>query len=115
MMPMLAFVCLATIDYARVFYAWSILADCARNGALYASDSAFATSTSYTTIQQAALADASNLSPAPTIASASGVDASGNSYVEVTASYTFTTLSSYPGIPTSVALSRKLRMVVTPP
>ena len=86
MLPMLGFVCLATIDYSRLFYAWATLADCARNGALFASDSSFATSTTFTTVQQAALADASNLSPSPTIASASGVDSGGNSYVEVTAS-----------------------------
>jgi Flp pilus assembly protein TadG len=115
MLPMLSFVCLVAIDYSRLFYAWATLADVARDGALYASDSSFATSTTYATAQQAALADASNLSPAPTITSTSGVDAGGNSYVQVTATYQFQTIANYPGIPNSVSLSRSLRMVVTPP
>ena len=120
MLPMLGFVMLAALDYSRLFYAYAILADCARNGAVFASDSGLATSTTFTTIQQAAQADAGNLSPAPTIASTSGTDVGGNNYVEVTASYTFHTLINYPTIPgfptipNSVALSRKLRMVVTP-
>ncbi len=115
MLPMLAFVCLVAIDYSRLFFAWATLADVARDGALYASDSSFATSTTFANTQAAALADASNLSPAPTIVSTSGVDAGGNSYVQVTATYQFQTIANYPGIPNSVSLSRSLRMVVTPP
>jgi Flp pilus assembly protein TadG len=114
-LPMLSFVWLVTIDYSRLFYAWATLADCARNGAFYASDPEFASSTTFTSIQQAALADSSNLSPSPTITSTSGTDSGGNNYVLVTATYTFRTVANYPGIPNSVALSRSLQMVVTPP
>ena len=114
MLPVFCYSCLIAIDYSRLFYAWATLADCAKNGAMYASDANFALSTPYLTAQQAALADATNLSPTPTVTTAVGVDALLNSYVEVNVSYTFSTISNYPGIPSSVPLSRKLRMYVTP-
>ena len=113
-LPVFCYMTLIAIDYSRLFYDWATIADCARNGAMYASDPKLASSSGYTTVQQAALADATNLSPTPTVASATGTDAAGNAYVEVTVSYTFTTICNYPGIPTSVAMSRKLRMLVTP-
>ena len=113
MAPVLCFICMATVDYARLFYARSTIADCARNGALYGSDSSFASSTSFTSIQQAALADASNLSPAPTVQSAT--DATGTSWVQVTVTYTFSSLVTYPGIPATTTLTRTSRMAITPP
>ena len=35
LLPLLVFVCMAAIDFARVAYALVILQNCARNGALY--------------------------------------------------------------------------------
>ncbi len=114
-LPVLCLVCMIAIDYARLFYAWALIADAARNGALYASDSSLATSTTLGSIQNAALATTTNLSPTPTVANTSGTDGYGVSYVEVTVNYQFSTLISYPGIPSSVALSRTVRMAATPP
>jgi Flp pilus assembly protein TadG len=114
LLPMLCFIGLASIDYSRLFYAWATLADCARNGALFASDPSFATSTNFTTIQQAAQADATNLSPLPTVTSTTGNDSNGIAYVKVTVTYTFQTVVSYPGIPSSVTLTRALQMAATP-
>lgn len=114
MLPFLMLVCLMVVDYARIVNATVTLSTCARNGALYAADSSYASSTSYTTYQQAALADAGSLSPTPTVSSATGTDSGGNSYVAVTVSYTFTTLVTYPGIPSSVSLSRTVTMQVAP-
>jgi hypothetical protein len=91
------------------------VANCARNGALYACDSAFASNSAYTSIQQAALADSGNLSPAPTVSSTTGTDTSGNNYVEVTVSYPFQGIINYPGIPSSFTISRTVRMAVSPP
>jgi Flp pilus assembly protein TadG len=114
LLPVLCFIGLTSIDYSRLFYAWATLADCARNGALYASDPSFASSTNFTSIQQAALADASNLSPSPTVVSTTGNDSNGIAYVKVTVTYTFTTIVNYPGIPNSVTLTRALQMAATP-
>ena len=111
----LVFICVATCDYARSVYYAVTVANCARNGALYACDSAFAAKTSYTNIQQAALADSGNLSPAPTVSSTTGTDAGGNSYVEVTVSYPFQGTINYPGIAGSFTISRAVRMAVSPP
>src|SRR5262249_35313032 len=88
--------------------------NCARNGALYASDPIAAAQSSYATLSDAALSDAPNISPTPTVTSTSGTDASGRSYVDVTVTYTFTTLTSYPGIPSSTTISRTVRTDVAP-
>ncbi len=112
MLPVLCFICMVITDYGRLFYALATLSDSARSGALYYATHAGATSSA---IQGAALADATNLSsPAPTITYTSGTDSSGYSYVKVTATYTFTTISPYPGIPSTTVLSRSVIMMPNP-
>jgi Flp pilus assembly protein TadG len=112
--PVLAFLFVAAVDYGRVFYYSVTLENCARNGAMYASDPTNAAFSRYTNLSDAATADASNLSPAPNVTSSSGTDASGQAYVTVTATWTFTTLTTYPGIPSSTTLSRSVRVNVAP-
>ena len=114
-LPLLCYVCVVTIDFARLFFAWTTLATCAFNGAYYLSDSNVAAATGYSSVQEAAQDDADNISPTPTVGSTTGTDGSGTAYVEVTVTYTFTTLFNYPGIATSTTISRKLRMAKTPP
>ena len=114
-LPPLVLMFMGCIDYARVFYASVTIANCARNGALYASDPVFAASTPYTTLTQAATADASGLTATPSVTSDKGTDSSGNSYVDVTVSFTFQTLANYPGITNSVLISRTARMPIAPP
>jgi Flp pilus assembly protein TadG len=114
LMPFLVFVFLLGVDYARLFYHFVTITDCARNGALYGSiDSTH--SQDGAGIQAAALAGATNLSPSPTVTSTTGNDASGNPYVEVTVSYQFQTIADFPTIPNTVNLARKVRMRVIPP
>ena len=112
-LPVLCFIAAITIDYSRLFYHWTTITTCAYNGAMYASINPTATNSE---ISNAALLDASNLTnPAPTVAAPSYVkDASNNQYVEVTVSYTFQAQFPWPGMPTSVALSRKLQVAMTP-
>jgi len=114
LVPPLLLALMGGIAYARVFYDSVTVASCARNGALYAADPTFAASTGYATLTQAATADAPNLSPTPTVTSATGTDASGNKYVDVTVSYQFYTVASYPGIPSSVLISRTAQMPLAP-
>jgi Flp pilus assembly protein TadG len=109
LLPILVMLFVVAVDFARVFYFSLTLTSCARAGALYACDPVAAVESPFTSVSDAALADATNLSPQPTISSASGVDDSGGAYVEVTAQYPFSTVTNFPGIP-SMQLSRTVRM-----
>ncbi|MGA8347306.1 MAG: TadE family protein, partial [Isosphaeraceae bacterium] len=55
--PLLFFVLIVAIDFCRLFFAYTIITNAARNGALWASDPG-PTQSPYATVQDAALADA---------------------------------------------------------
>src|SRR5262245_40338722 len=112
LLPLLAMLFIVATDFARIFYFSVTLNNCARAGALYAYDPTAAPESAFASTQAAALAEATNLSPQPTITTTNGVDASGRNYVEVTANYTFQTITSFPFIPNNIQLSRKVRMFV---
>lgn len=114
LLPLLAFMLVATVDYSRIFYYSTTLTNCARNGALYGRSSTYDAQSPYASLEAAALADSTNLQPAPLIKSTVGVDTSGQSFIEVTAGYQFKTLASYPGIPSVVNLERTVRMPLAP-
>jgi Flp pilus assembly protein TadG len=101
-------------DFSRIFHYSVIVTSCARNGALYASDQTIADVSPYASLEEAALADAAGLSPQPVIESTTGVHASGLEFVEVTATYPFRMLTQLPGIPESVNIVRKVRMIKKP-
>ena len=108
--PFLIFLFVAGLDYSRVFYASVVTANCARNGALYASDRNVADRSPYETLEAAVLADATDLSGTLQISRLEGVDARGYGWVEVTVVYPFETVVNYPGIPSRVDISRTVRM-----
>ena len=112
-LPFLCLVTGITIDYSLLFYQWTTIATCAYNGACYASLNPSASSSAVTS---AALVDASNLTnPAPTVGSPTfSTDSSGNSFVAVTVSYTYTAHFNWPALPTSVNLSRSVQIAVRP-
>ena len=112
LLPLLVFLFLITIDFARVFYFSVTLKNCARAGAMYASDPTVADESPFANVQAAALADATNISPSPTVSSTMGTDSAGRLYVAVTARYTFRTITGFPGIPSNLALSRTVKMYV---
>src|SRR5262245_46905510 len=114
LLPLLAFLFVIAVDYSRLFYYSLTVANCARNGALYGCDpTQDGISSPYSSIQQAALADATSLSPTPTVTSTYGSDSSGN-YVEVTVTYQFHTITNYPGVSNTVDISRTVRMMMIP-
>jgi Flp pilus assembly protein TadG len=116
LLPLLAFLCILAVDFARIFYFSLTVANCARNGAVYASDAYVREESPYQSVEEAALADASNLTnPAPTVSSTTGADVNGNPYAEVTVTYPFSTITRFPGIPNTVTLSRTVRMSLAPP
>src|SRR5271166_2637104 len=55
--PLLVFIFIVAIDFCRLFFAYTIITNAARNGALWASDPG-PTQSPYATVQEAALADA---------------------------------------------------------
>lgn len=133
LLPFLAFLFVIAIDWARVFYYSITVTNCARNGALYLSQkqSAVTTSSPYTDsgyvnlyvnaadpVKAAALADAPNLTPAPTVTSTTGTDSNKQSYVEVTVSYTFHAVTSFSvgkfGVPSSTNVTKTVRVYVPP-
>lgn len=109
LLPFLAFLLVVAVDYARVFYYSLTITNCARNGALYGCDPVTAQQSAYTSVEEAALADASNLQPTPTVSSKTVSDAGGDQ-IEVTVNYTFNTITKYPGVPNTLDLSRTVRM-----
>jgi Flp pilus assembly protein TadG len=114
LLPFLCFIFCVAVDYARIFYFSLTVENCARSGAIYGSDPLAAAQSPFSSIQQAALADASNLTPQPTVTSANGTDSAGNPYIDVTAVWNFGTITNYPGIPSSVTLTRTVRVRVAP-
>lgn len=113
-LPILALLFVICVDFARVFFYSATLWNCARQGALYGSDPTAAAQSPYTGITQAALADAQDITPAPTVTSTTGQDTAGNAYVCVTLSWTFTTLIRYPGVGDELQLTRTVQMRISP-
>jgi hypothetical protein len=118
MAPFLTFLFVAATDYARIFHASLIVDNCARNGAIYASN-VFTntqwqgTSGQIASAQAAAVAEGTGLSPALTaanVAVSNGKDADGNTVVIVTVTYPFNTISRFPGIPSQVNLVSNAQM-----
>jgi len=114
LLPLLAFLFVIAVDWGRIFYFSLAVENCARNGALYGSDPFEPAQSTYTSISAAALADAGNLQPPPTVTSTNGTDSGGNAYVEVTVAWQFASLTNFPGVPSTTNLTRTVRMRMQP-
>ena len=111
LLPLLGLLFVFTVDFARLYYHYCIVTNCARNGALYLSDPTAIPESPYADVTAAALADASDLSPQPTVTWGTGTD---NSYIQVTVVYPFTTITNYPGLSNPINLTRTVQMRVAP-
>jgi hypothetical protein len=109
-LPLLLFLFVAGMDYARVFHASVIVAHAARNGALFASDANVMDRSPYGSLEEALASDASELRGPLVITTHEGIDLRGYKWVEVTARHTFHTVLNYPGIPSEVEIVRAVRM-----
>ncbi len=78
LLPVLVLVLIGAIDFCRLFFHYTTITNAARNGALWASDPLAPNQSPYATVQDAALADANNLNPAPNVTSSTGTDGQGN-------------------------------------
>jgi Flp pilus assembly protein TadG len=121
LLPVLSFLFIVSIDFARLFYFSLALKNCARNGAYYASD--YPGIYSYGSPSAAALADAGDMSPAPNVtvgydASSTGTFSSSTpvrpGYVKVTVTWTFQTVTGYPGVPNTWNLAQSEIMEMAP-
>lgn len=112
LLPLLLLLFVLAVDFARIFYFSLTITNCARNGAVYASQSPV-TAVDTSGIQSAAQKDAANLSLAQLTISSTTDNASNPTYVDVTVSYPFSTITRYPGIST-ITLVRTVRMNVSP-
>jgi Flp pilus assembly protein TadG len=113
LLPLLAFLFVVAVDYARLYYHSVILADSARSGALYGSDR-MDKALDTAGIMKAAQLEAGDLSPPPLVTSTTGTDTEGHPYVEVTVGWKFKTISRFPGIPSTFDLKRTVRMRIAP-
>ena len=114
-LPMLSFILVASTDFARGFHDLVTITDCARNGSLYASQNSTLAPSAYNSgVTSSALAGSGGMSTTPTVTTSSGSLGTQNNYVDVTVSNPFQTLAPYPGIPSSMTISRTIRMRVQP-
>lgn len=125
-LPVLAVLLLAASDFARLYYANIEVANAARAGAQYGSQSV-TTAADTAGMEAAAKADGSNLSNLSATASQCTCESSTNvaacptsyctnsptaTFVEVDTTTTFHTEIDYPGIPSQVTLTGKAVMMV---
>jgi Flp pilus assembly protein TadG len=113
LLPLLALLVLIAVDWGRIFYCAIVVDNCARNAAAYLNDPYATINSPYSSVTNAALADAPNLNPQPTLSTASGTDTNGT-YVDCTVTYNFQTISNFPGIPRTTTITRTVRVYQAP-
>jgi len=133
LLPFLCFVFLATVDFARIIYYTVTIDNCAHNGGVYGSQTYDNANQQWigsiaqywegpngkivSTEQAATSVDGTNLSPAmnkSNVVITSGTDSAGNTTNIVTITYTFNTIAAFPGIPSTVAITRVATARVAP-
>jgi Flp pilus assembly protein TadG len=112
LLPFLCALFVFAVDYARIFYFDLTLVNAARCGAVYGSQNP-STALDTAGIQAAALRDAPNIN-AQQLTVTSSTSGSNPTMLSVTVSYSFTTITRFPGIPYRINLSRTVQMSVTP-
>jgi Flp pilus assembly protein TadG len=113
LLPLVMFLAVIGVDYARIFSRTLILQTASRNGCFYAAiDSAHAADTAG--ITAVTMNDLTDTSPTPTVIITHYTGTDGWAYVQVTVQQTFTTVTSFPGVPDTSTLSQMTEMRVCP-
>ena len=114
LLPVLTFLLIISVDFARLYYHYLTITNCARNGAVWLADPVAQSTSKYVTVDAASRADATNLDSSKlTVSSKTGVGADGNPYAEGTVSYQFPLITTYLGF-NAQTLSRTVRMRTAP-
>ena len=126
LLPLLVFMCMLAVDFARVLYAMVALQNCARNGALYEFYSAAGCSLppGWTSLSAAVQADAGNL-PVTVPSTYNGnsnpysPQANSSNYVTVTVQCDFTLLTlgsnqNFPSLGGTMTLTQSVSMPMPP-
>lgn len=113
LLPLLCFLFVIAVDYARVFYFTMTVTNCARSGAIYGSQNP-TTANDQSGIVTASIMDAGNLSAGQLTVTSSTDSVSSPTYVIVTVTYPFSTITNFPGITSTTNISRSVRVTVTP-
>lgn len=110
--PLMIFMLLITVDFARAYSAHIEVSNAARAGAIYGSrSSAFAHDVN--AVRAAALRETPSIfGKAPQVIPTPGSDSDGYERITVTVRYDFEPLIEFPGIPKSVQISRTVTMRV---
>jgi Flp pilus assembly protein TadG len=118
LLPLLITLFVIALDWSRIIYYAVTVSNCARNGAIWLVDPYSGTMSPYASLTDAAVADAPNLSPLPTVArvpdTGYSTDANGNKYVECKVSYDFKMITSFPGVPKTTTVTRTVRVYPLP-
>src|SRR5262245_29999830 len=113
LLPLIMFLAVIGVDYARIFSRALILETASRNGVLWAADD-LAHSQNDAGIIAVVNKDLTDTSPAPTITITRYTHTDGFNYVQVKVEQTFTTVTAFPGVPSTSTLSRTTDMRVKP-
>jgi Flp pilus assembly protein TadG len=113
LLPLMVFFFVIGVDFARVFYHHLTITNAARNGAYFAAQST-ENAADLTGITSAALKDATDLTPTPTVTKRTGAYLDGTPWVEVEVGYRFRTVTQFPGVPNDVTISRTCQMRIMP-
>jgi Flp pilus assembly protein TadG len=113
LLPLLCVLFVIAIDFARVFYFSIAVTNCARNGAIYGGQNP-TTANDKSGIAAAANKDGGNLDAQQLTVTSSTDSTTNPTYVIVTVTYPFSTITDFPGITSTMYLSRSIRMTVTP-
>lgn len=110
--PLMVFILLVTVDFARAYSAYIEVSNAARAGAIYASRSS-EIAHNPEAVREAALLETPQIyGRAPVVTPVPGRDSGGYESVTVTVRYDFQPLIDFPGIPDSVAITRSVQMRV---
>jgi Flp pilus assembly protein TadG len=113
LLPILCFFFVIAVDYGRVFYYSVTITNCARSGALYGSQNP-TTANDTTGISAEAKRDAPNLTSSLITVTSTTNSSTNPTYVDVTVTYPFSTITNFPGVAHTTTISRTIRATVTP-
>jgi Flp pilus assembly protein TadG len=113
LLPFLLYMAVIAVDWARLLYYAISIENCARAGALFACDPITQAQSPYTSVVQAARAEAPGLDPVPNVTSVKTIDSTGT-WFTVTASANYKTITNFPGVPQSQPISRAVKMRAAP-